>query len=394
MARYTQDSRERVRDAVDFEELVGARTELRRSGARRLSGLCPFHEERTPSFGIDPVEKLYHCFGCGVGGDVFSFVMETEGLDFAGALESLAARYGVELEREAEDPAAAARRERTDRLHALLERTAAYYVRVLWESGEAAAARAYLAERGLEEGALREFRVGFSPGAFDRVVAASVRAGYSEDELLACGLAQQRRDGRGVIDRFRGRIMFPLCDERGRVLGFGARALRPDDRPKYLNSSDNAVFHKGRLVYGADLARAPAARAGRLVLVEGYTDVIALRQAGVPEVVGSMGTALTDQQVDVLRRLAPTVLFCQDPDTAGQEAVARGTSAVRALNNRTRGRGLDFRIVHLPAGRDPADVVQGEGADAMRSLLERSESWTATSEGPAAVCRSSAQAQA
>jgi DNA primase len=371
MSRYTQDSRERVRDAVDFAELVGARTELRRAGVRRLQGLCPFHDERTPSFGIDPVEKLYHCFGCGAGGDVFSFVMETEGLDFAGALESLADRYGVQLEREAEDPAAAARRARSDRLLALLERTAAYYVRVLWESPEAVPAREYLSSRGLEEGTLREFRVGFSPGAYDRVVGASARSGYSEEELVACGLAAQRRDGRGVIDRFRGRIMFPLCDERGRVLGFGARALRPEDRPKYLNSSDNSVFHKGRQVYGADLARAPAARAGRVVLVEGYTDAIALRQAGVAEVVGSMGTALTDQQVDALRRLAPAVLFCQDPDAAGQEAVARGASAVRALNDRSRGRGLDFRIVRLPAGEDPADVVQRAGADAMRSLLER-----------------------
>src|ERR671938_724165 len=163
MARYTRESREKVRDAVDFEELVGARTELRRAGARRLQGLCPFHEERTPSFGIDPVEKLYHCFGCGAGGDVFSFVMETEGLDFAAALESLADRFGVELEREAEDPRDAARRERRDRLLTLLARTAAYYVRVLWESGEAAAAREYLAARGLDEDVLREFRVGFSP---------------------------------------------------------------------------------------------------------------------------------------------------------------------------------------------------------------------------------------
>jgi DNA primase len=371
MARYTQDSRERVRDAVDFEELVGARTELRRSGVRRLSGLCPFHDERTPSFGIDPVEKLYHCFGCGAGGDVFSFVMETEGLDFAGALESLADRCGVQLEREAEDPREAARREARDRLLALLERTAAYYVRVLWESAEAAGARTYLASRGLEEGALREFRVGFSPGAYDRVLGASTRAGYSGEELVACGLAVERRDGRGLIDRFRGRIMFPLCDERGRVLGFGARALRPDDRPKYLNSSDNAVFHKARLVYGADLARAAAARSGRVILVEGYTDAIALRQAGVPEVVGSMGTALTVQQIDALRRLAPTVLFCQDPDTAGQEAVSRSTSAVRALNERTRGRGLDFRVVRLPAGSDPADVVQRDGGDSMQALLER-----------------------
>jgi DNA primase len=372
MARYTQDSRERVRDAVDFAELVGARTELKRAGVRRLQGLCPFHDERTPSFGIDPVEKLYHCFGCGAGGDVFRFVMETDGLDFAGALELLADRYAVKLERETEDPREAARRQERDRLLALLERTAAYYVRVLWESPEASPARDYLAGRGLEEGVLREFRVGFSPGAWDRVVSASLRAGYSEAEVVACGLGQRRREGPGVIDRFRGRIMFPLCDERGRVLGFGARAVRPDDRgPKYLNSSDNAVFHKGRQVYGADLARAAAARAGRVVLVEGYTDAIALRQAGVAEVVGSMGTALTDQQVDALRRLAPTVLFCQDPDAAGQEAVARGASAVRALNERSRGRGLDFRIVRLPAGEDPADVVQRDGADAMRALLDR-----------------------
>ncbi len=253
---------------------------------RRLQGLCPFHDERTPSFGIDPVEKLYHCFGCGAGGDVFSFVMETEGLDFGGALESLADRYGVELEREAEDPAMAARRERTDRLRALLERTAAYYVRVLWESPEAAAG-ARVSGSGADS---RRRRCASSASAsrrarYDRVLTASSRAGYSDAELLACGLASQRRDGRGLIDRFRGRIMFPLCDERGRVLGFGARALRPDDRPKYLNSSDNEVFHKGRIVYGSDLARASAARAGRLVLVEGYTDVIALRQAGVPEVV-------------------------------------------------------------------------------------------------------------
>ena len=369
MARYTQDSRERVRDAVDFAELVGARTELRRAGVRRLQGLCPFHEERTPSFGIDPVEKLYHCFGCGVGGDVFSFVMETEGLDFAGALEALADRYGVELERETEDPRDAARRQARDRLLALLERTAAYYVRVLWESPEAADARAYLAGRGLEEGALREYRVGFAPGAYDRVVGASARAGFSVDELLACGLATRRRDGRGVIDRFRGRITFPLCDERGRVLGFGARALRPDDRPKYLNSSDNDVFHKHEVLYGADLARTAAARAGRVVLVEGYTDAVALRQAGVAEVVGSMGTALTDRQVSALARLAPTALFCQDPDAAGQEAVSRSVAALRDVNRGRAGRGVEFKIVRLPAGQDPADVVQRSGGDEMQRLL-------------------------
>jgi DNA primase len=370
MARYTAESRERVRDAVDFAELVGARTELRRAGAQRLSGLCPFHDERTPSFGIDPVEKLYHCFGCGAGGDVFSFVMETEGLDFAAALESLADRYGVELEREAEDPVEASERARRERLLALLERTAAWYVRVLWESDDAAAAREYLEGRGLTEGALREYRVGWAPDSWDRVLTASRRAGFGEEELLAVGLAQRSRGGSGVIDRFRGRITFPLCDQRGHVLGFGARALRADQQPKYLNTSDNKLFHKGTIVYGADLARAAAARAGRVVLVEGYTDVIALRQAGVPEAVGSMGTALTQPQVDALARLAPRALFCQDPDTAGQEAVRRAIAELRRLNRGRAGRGVEFSVVRLPPGEDPADVVARSGADAMRSLLE------------------------
>jgi DNA primase len=372
MPRYTDDSRERVRDAVDFVELVGARTELKPAGPRRMTGLCPFHDERTPSFGIDPVEKLYHCFGCGAGGDVFKFAMETEGLDFAGALELLAERAGVQLEREAEDPRDAERRARRERLLALLERTAAYYVRVLWESAEAAPAREYLAGRGLEEGVLREFRVGFAPRAWDRVVAASARAGYSEDELLAAGLASRRREGPGLIDRFRGRIMFPLADVKGHVLGFGARALAADDRPKYLNTSDSDLFHKGSLVYGADLARAAAARAGRLVLVEGYTDVIALRQAGIPETVCSMGTALTERQLDAIARLTPKVLLCQDPDAAGQEAAAKGKDAIRLFNESRRGRPLDMRVVRLPPGEDPADVVQREGAEAMRALLETS----------------------
>jgi DNA primase len=369
MARYTDESRERVRDAVDFAEIVGARTELRRAGVARLEGLCPFHDERSPSFGINPTEKVYYCFGCGAGGDVFKFVMETENLNFGQALESLAERYRVPLEREAEDPRDAEKRQRRERLLALLERTAAYYVRVLWESPEAADARAYLASRGLEEGALRAYRVGFAPDTWDRVVAGSARAGYSEGELLAAGLAS--RSSRGtLIDRFRGRITFPLADERGRVLGFGARAMKPDDKPKYLNTSENDLFHKGRMVYGADLARAAAAKAGRVVLVEGYTDVIALHQAGVPEVVAQMGTALTDQQVDAIARLAPKALFCQDPDRAGQESVAKGIAALRQHNKARTTRAVEFRIVRLPAGQDPADVVQQAGGEALRSLLD------------------------
>jgi DNA primase len=245
-------------------------------------------------------------------------------------------------------------------------------VRVLWESSDAAPARAYLAGRGLEEDVLREFRVGFSPRAWERVAVLTTRAGYSESELLAAGLAVRRREGPGVIDRFRGRIMFPLADVKGHVLGFGARALSADDQPKYLNTSESDLFHKGSLVYGADLARAAAARAGRLVLVEGYTDVIALRQAGIPETVCSMGTALTERQLDAIARLTPKVLLCQDPDAAGQEAAAKGKDAIRLFNESRRGRPLDMRVVRLPARQDPADVVQTQGAAAMRALLETS----------------------
>ena len=363
MPRYTSDSRERVRDAIDFVELVNARTELRKSGQRRYTGLCPFHDERTPSFGIDPVEKLYHCFGCGEGGDVFKFVMETEGLDFGSALESLADRAGVQLETEAEDPKAAQRRDRESRLLALLERTAAYYVRVLWESGEAADAREYLLGRGLSEGALRQFRVGYSPSAWDTVLNASRRAGYANEEIFAAGLAIRGREGR-IYDVFRGKVMFPLADRRGRVRGFGARAMRDGQGPKYVNTREGEVFTKGRQLFGVDIARAAAAKAGAVVLAEGYTDVIALHQAGFANAVASMGTALTTEQASELGNLAPLILLCLDADAAGQTAAARAASALPSR--------LELRVVPLPPGADPADIVGEEGgAERMRALLDR-----------------------
>ncbi|MDP9376834.1 MAG: DNA primase [Actinomycetota bacterium] len=363
MPRYTDASRERVRDAVDFAELVGARTELKPSGPRRLTGLCPFHDERTPSFGIDPVEKLYHCFGCGVGGDLFGFVMATEGVDFGEALELLADRSGVELERTSEDPGEAARRGRRERLLALLERTAAWYVRMLWESEEAAPARAYLAERGLQEESLRTFGVGYAPSAWDKVLVGSRRAGYSEDELLAAGLCLRGRSG-GAYDRFRRRITFPLADERGRVVGFGARALGADQEPKYLNSAEGEIFHKRQQLYGLHLARTSAARAGRVVLCEGYTDVIALHQAGIENAIGVMGTAITEEHARTLsRRVAPTLLFCMDADAAGQAAIAKAAVALQ------RDRQGELLVVVMPAGADPADVVVKEGPDAIRRLL-------------------------
>jgi DNA primase len=368
VALYKNESKDRVRDAVDFLELVSARTELRRAGPARYEGLCPFHDERTPSFGIDPAQKVYYCFGCQASGDVFTFVQETEGVDFKGALELLAERYGVELEREEEDPKEAEKRRRRERLLELLSRTAAYYERYLWESSEARHAREYLQERGLGEEVLREFRVGYAPSAWDRVLLASRRGGFSEPELYATGLAQRSKENGRPYDRFRSRIMFPLADIRGRVLGFGARAMHAEQKPKYLNTSDNDIYHKGSQLYGADLARAAAAKAGEVIVCEGYTDVIALHQAGMRNVVGLMGTALTGEQVGELARMAQTVLLALDADSAGQEAMLK---AFRLANKRK----LELRVVMLPAGADPAELIQRDGAAAMQSAVEGSISF-------------------
>jgi DNA primase len=344
-------------------DLVGARTELRRAGADSYVGLCPFHDERTPSFSIRPSGKVYYCFGCQAAGDAFSFVMATEGLEFVGAMEFLADRYGVTLEPAQEDPRAADDRRRLARLLELLDRTCSYYERVLWEHPEGARARDYLAGRGLAEQTLREFRVGFAPSAWDRVLLGSRRSGFTEAELLAAGVVQRSRDRPGsVYDRFRRRITFPLCDQRGQVLGFGARAMGADQQPKYVNSTDGAVYHKGRHLFGMHLARAYAAKAGSVVLCEGYTDVIAAHQCGVRNCVGLMGTALTEDQASALARLAPAVVLALDADGAGQEAMMKASR----LAEKQR---FELRVVALPAGSDPADVLERDGPRAVAELL-------------------------
>jgi DNA primase len=363
MARYTDESKERLREAVDMIAVVETRTELRRAGANSYVGLCPFHDERTPSFSVNPVDKVYYCFGCQAKGDVFRFIEDTEGVDFKGALELLADRFGVELEVEAEDPRDAERRQRRERLLELVERTTAYYERYLWESKEAEPARRYLAERGLGEEILRQFRVGYAPSAWDRVLLASRQGGFSNRDVYDVGLAQRSQKSGKLYDRFRRRIMFPLADVRGRVLGFGARALGPDQQPKYVNTAEGELYHKGRHLFGAHLARAHATRAGVVVVCEGYTDVIALHQAGLRNAVGIMGTAVTEDQVGELAKLASTVALALDADSAGQEAMLRAAKVAA-------GRSLELRVVPMPADSDPADLVAREGAEAMASRVD------------------------
>jgi DNA primase len=368
MALYTKDSKERVRDAVDMIDLVNARTELKRAGVNRYTGLCPFHDERTPSFGINPAEKVYHCFGCQASGDAFTFVMETEGVDFKGALELLADRYKVALELEDEDPRAAEKRQRNERLMELLERTATYYVRQLWESAEAARARDYLAARGLEEGVLREFRVGYAPSAWDTVLKASLRAGFKAMDLDAAGLLSANQKTGRKYDRFRSQVIFPLADPRGRVRGFAGRTLVSDDErrgPKYVNSPESDLFHKRRQLFGADIARSAAAKAGSVVVAEGYTDVIAMNQAGIRNSVAIMGTSLTEEQIAELARLAPVVALALDADNAGQAAMLRAAELAA-------GRKLELRVVPLPPGEDPADLVQRAGGEEIERRIAAS----------------------
>src|SRR5688500_874789 len=346
-------------------ELVGGRTELRRAGNRYV-GLCPFHEERTPSFSVNVDQKLFHCFGCGEGGDAIGFVQQTEALDFPNAVEFLADRYGIELKREEEDPQAGERRRRRERLLKLLERAATFYERYLLEADEAGPARRYLAERGLSEPVLRDFRIGYAPKAWDRVMLAAQRDGFTEQELAAAGLGRRGRQG-GFGDLFRGRIMFPLADSRGRVLGFGARAMRDDQRPKYMNTPEGELYHKRRQLFGIDRARSAIAKARQVVVVEGYTDVLALHGGGLAQSVAIMGTALTPEQFAELARAAGrdgTIVLALDADRAGLDAMMR---AARAAEEKR----IDLMVVEMPEGKDPADLVAEGGAEAFTQLLER-----------------------
>jgi DNA primase len=361
LSKFTHETVERVKDAADIVEIVSAYTDLRRAG-ERFTGLCPFHEERTPSFSVDPREKLYYCFGCEAGGDVFRFMMEKEGLGFPDAVETLGDRYGVELERETSDPRAEEARRRRARLGEVVERTAQFYAHYLWESKEAAKAREYLDSRGLGEEVLRGFGVGYAPSAWDQVLTRGQRAGYGVPELVAAGLVQKGRKG-GHYDRFRARIMFPVRDARGRVQGFGARALRPDTKPKYLNSPEGELYRKSRTLYGIDRARAAIAKAGRAVVVEGYTDVLAAHQAAIDDAVAVMGTAITPDQLQQLSRYAEEVVLALDADRAGRAAMLR---AQRVAGSKK----LRLRVASMPAGEDPADMLQGGEADRLRGLID------------------------
>jgi DNA primase len=343
VARIQDASIEAVKAAINIVTVVEGRTRLRKMGSS-YKGLCPFHQEKTPSFSVMPERGTFHCFGCGEGGDAIDFVEKTEQLDFVGAIEWLADRFGIPLEYEEANPEADRERKRKERLYALLERATAFYERYLWESDAGSFARDYLASRGLGEEVCKEFRLGLAPGGAT-LARGAVTEGFTRDELSGAGLVNRRGN-----DYFARRLLFPLGDARGRVRGFQARRLHEDDplRAKYVNSPEGDLFRKGDLLYGLHQARAAIAKQDRAVIVEGNTDVLALRQASFEPVVASMGTALTDRQLKELARLTKRLYLCFDADAAGQEATLRGMELAAA-------QGFDIHVVSLQVGTDPAD---------------------------------------
>ena len=339
-----------VKQRLDIVDVVGQYVQLQKAG-RNYKALCPFHAERTPSFFVSPERQSWHCFGaCGTGGDILSFVMKKENLEFGEALRLLAERAGVTLaERRPEEEA------ERNRLREANEAAASFYHRALLSSEAGQTAKHYLEERGQDLKTIQDFQLGYSPSGWDSLCQHLRERGYRDEELVAAGLAVEGE--RGLRDLFHQRIMFPITDMRGRVVGFGGRSLpiegQEEAQPKYLNTPQTAVFDKGSLLYALDKAKEEIRRQGLAVIVEGYTDAIAAHQHGFPNVVASMGTALTERQARLLKRFSRDVVLALDADTAGQEATLRAVEYQDIL-------GRDIRVVILPEGRDPDEVIRSD----------------------------------
>ncbi|MCX6036627.1 MAG: DNA primase [Chloroflexi bacterium] len=372
-----------IKSRIDIVDLVGETVKLRRAG-KNYSGLCPFHNEKTPSFIVSPDRQTWHCFGqCGEGGDIFKFVMKKEGWDFKEALRYLAERAGVTLEAyKAEKPE---EKEAHERLRTLLEEAVTFY-RYHLSTPAGKFALDYIHEkRHLTDATIEAFGLGYAPQGWDNALKHFAEKGYTEQELLDVGLISQRESG-GFIDRFRNRLMIPIRDENGKMTGFGARILDPNDVPKFMNSPETPLFSKSRLLYGLDRARKSIRAANQAIFVEGYLDVIALHQAGFENVVSPMGTSLTEDQLRLLKRFTRRIVLALDPDAAGQKAVLRGLEAARQTLDRQDeisfdARGLlhhearlqaDLRVATMPDELDPDEIVQRD-PEQWKKLIENAQ---------------------
>ncbi len=356
-----QDDRERVRQATNIVELAEAVTKVTKKG-RNFTAICPFHQEKTPSLSLDPAKGLYHCFGCQQGGDVFAFVMETQALSFPDALEYLAKRAGITLTR---DPRQAKARGERQRLIEAVEIAADFYHDRLKASADGGSARAYLRGRGFDAEAVSTFHLGYAPDGWDTLVSHLKSKGIREQVIIDSGLGRRTSRGR-LNDWFRNRILFPIFHERGDAVGFGGRILG-DGEPKYLNTPETRLYHKAQLLYGLNWAKAPITRQGYSVIVEGYTDVMALHRAGYPVAVATCGTALGDDHFDLLRRFSDRIVMAFDADAAGAAAALRAGSLQIPSDL-----SLDLRVALMPAGKDPADLVQDGELELLSKAVEES----------------------
>ena len=340
----------------DIVDVVSRYVSLKKSGSNYF-GLCPFHNEKSPSFSVSQDKQIFHCFGCGVGGGVISFIMRAEGLEFYDAVSFLAKQNGMTVPENNYDKKTSKSRER---LLALMKDTARFYYSELWKP-ENINVQQYFAKRGLTRKTMNRFGLGFAPNSFFATMDAMKEKGYTQDELLACGLVAKSEKG-NLYDKFRNRVMFPIFDLRGNVIAFGGRVM-DDSKPKYLNSPETAIFHKSRNLFAIEKARKTAN--DYFILAEGYMDVIALHQAGFDSAVASLGTALTEEQARLIARYTKNIIISYDADNAGQMAAQRAIDILKKS-------GLNVRVLRIPNAKDPDQFIKEKGSDAFRRLIEQS----------------------
>ena len=357
---------EQIRQNNDVVEVIGSYFPLKRAGAN-FRALCPFHKEKTPSFNVNPSKQIWHCFGCGEGGNVFTFVMKYKNLDFLAAVRRLAERAGIKLEYEehAADPG----RDQKEQLLTLHEVAANFFHHNLMKEPSATVARDYLKKRKITAETAKKWRLGYSPDAWDGLIQHAAAKKFPAELLAAAGLALQRDRGDGYYDRFRGRLMFPICDEQGRAVGFSGRILTDaKDQPKYVNSPETPIFQKGRILFALDKAKRAILNEKYAIVCEGQLDTISCHEAGAENVVAPQGTALTEQHARILKRYAEEVVLMFDADTAGQNAIVRSAEPLWDA-------GVVIRVAVLPPGHDPDSFVKAFGAEKLKELVAKAPSF-------------------
>ncbi|MBN1494547.1 DNA primase [Candidatus Peregrinibacteria bacterium] len=346
-----------IKARLNIEDIVGQYVQLKKAG-RNLKGLCPFHQEKTPSFMVSPDKQIAYCFGCHKGGDLFKFIQEVEGVEFKDAIKILADKAGIDPSEYQVLHEGAHSKSEKEELFEIHRKSARFYVDYLWNSDEGVPVLEYLRNRGLTDESIKNFEIGLSPDSFDKTHLFLVKSGFSRNMIALSGMAISKDTrSENVYDRFRARLMFPIYDAAGRITGFGGRALKHGDEPKYLNSPDSPVYKKSEVLYGYNFAKDSVKKAGSIILVEGYFDVIMSHQAGAKNTAATSGTALTIQQIKLLKRATSNLLFCFDTDKAGIDAAKRGFELAE-------NEGLNVGVICIPDAKDPADYV-----------LEHKEKW-------------------